>query len=53
MLEDAEKFPIEYDEDSPKLTQEQLSQFRPVHFESMEERAQAMKQQEVPTVGVA
>ena len=32
MLEEAEKYPIEYDEDSPKLTQNQLAQFRPVHY---------------------
>ena len=45
MLEEAEKYPIAYDEDSPKLTPEQLAQFRPVNFESMEERAEAMKQE--------
>jgi hypothetical protein len=44
MLEESEKYPLEYDEDSPKLTTEQLAQFRPVHFETMEERAQAMRQ---------
>jgi hypothetical protein len=44
MLEKAENYPLEYDEDSPKLTQEQLSEFRPVNFSSMEERTQAMKQ---------
>jgi hypothetical protein len=43
MLEEAEKHPIKYDEDSPKLTPEQLSQFRPVHFDSMEERARYME----------
>ena len=42
MLEAAEKYPIEYDEDSPKLTSEQLAQFKPVHFNSMEERVLAM-----------
>jgi hypothetical protein len=44
MLEEAEKHPLEYDEDSPKLTPEQLAQFKPVNFNSMEERTQAMKQ---------
>ena len=43
MLEEAEKYPIEYDEDSPKLTPEQLAQFKPVHYATMEERTQAMK----------
>ena len=44
MLEEAEKHPIKYDEDSPKLTSEELAEFTPVHFATMEERAQAMKQ---------
>jgi len=48
MLEEAEKYPPEYDEDSPKLTPEQLAQFRPVHYASMEERAEAMQNREVP-----
>jgi hypothetical protein len=43
MLEEAEKYPLEYDEDSPKLTAEQLDQFRPVHYATMEERTQCMK----------
>ena len=47
MLEEAEKYPPEYDEDSPKLTPEQLAQFRPVHYASMEERVQAMQDREV------
>jgi hypothetical protein len=45
VLEESEKYPLEYDEDSPKLTSEQLTQFKPVHFDTMEERAQAMKQE--------
>ena len=36
--------PYTYDPDSPLLTEKQLSEFRPVNFASMEERAQAMKQ---------
>jgi len=44
MLEEAEKHPIKYDEDSPKLTPEELAEFKPVHFATMEERSQAMKQ---------
>ena len=47
MLEEAEKHPIKYDEDSPKLTAEELAEFRPVYYSSMEERAQAMQNQEV------
>jgi len=43
MLEEAEKYPPEYDEDSPKLTPEQLAQFKPVHYGSMEERAHVMQ----------
>ena len=51
MLEEAEKHPIKYDEDSPKLTPEELAEFKPVHFSSMEERAQAMRQ-EAPALAV-
>ena len=47
MLEEAEKHPIKYDEDSPKLTPEELAEFKPVYYASMEERAQAMQNQEV------
>ena len=36
--------PYTYDPDSPLLTEKQLSEFRPVNFDSMEERAQAMRQ---------
>jgi len=50
MLEEAEKHPIKYDEDSPKLTPEELAEFKPVHFSSMEERAQAMRQEEAPAL---
>jgi hypothetical protein len=50
MLEEAEKHPIKYDEDSPKLTPEELAEFRPVHFATMEERAQAMKLQNTPAL---
>jgi len=52
MLEEAEKHPIRYDEDSPKLTPEELAEFRPVHYASMEERAQAMGKK-VPDVVLA
>jgi hypothetical protein len=48
MLEEAEKYPLEYDEDSPKLAPEQLDQFRPVHYATMEERTQAIKQKKAP-----
>jgi hypothetical protein len=43
----AAKRPYTYDPDSPLLTEKQLSEFRPVHFASMEERARAMQEQEV------
>jgi hypothetical protein len=43
MLEEAGKFPLVYDNDCPKMTPEQLEQFKPVHYNTMEERARAMK----------
>jgi len=36
--------PYKHDPDCPLMTEKQLSEFRPVNFDSMEERAQAMKQ---------
>ena len=39
----ASKRPYTYDPDCPLLTEKQLSEFHPVHFESMEERARCMK----------
>ena len=52
MLKEAEKYPLVYDEDSPKLTPEQLSQFKPVHFDTMDERKHAMKQQKPEALAV-
>ena len=52
MLEEAEKHPLEYDEDSPKLTPEQLTQFKPVHYATMEERTQAMRLKKTPALVV-
>ena len=52
MLEEAERRPIVYDEDCPKLTPEQLAQFKPVHYATMEEREQAIKQQKAPALVV-
>ena len=46
MLEKAEKYPLEYDEDSPKLAPDQLAEFHPVHFDTMKERARAMQNKE-------
>jgi hypothetical protein len=46
MLEEAEKFPPVYDNDCPKMTPEQLTQFKPVHYATMEERARAMQKHE-------
>ena len=40
----AAKRPYTYDPDCPLLTEEQLAQFRPVHFADMEERARAMRE---------
>jgi len=39
----AAKRPYTYDPDCPLLTEEQLAEFRPVNFESMEERARHME----------
>ena len=43
-IEEAAKRPYTYDPDCPLLTPEQLSQFRPVHFATMEERTKAMRE---------
>jgi hypothetical protein len=43
-FEAAAKRPYVYDPDCPLLTPEQLAQFRPVNFATMEERAQAMRE---------
>jgi len=50
MLEEAENYPLEYDEDSPKLTPEQLAEFKPVHYATMAEREWAMTQQKTPVI---
>jgi len=42
-LESASKLPYVYDPDCPLLTPEQLAEFRPVNFATMEERALAMR----------
>jgi hypothetical protein len=43
-IEAAARRPYVYDPDCPLLTPEQLAQFRPVNFATMEERAQAMRE---------
>ena len=43
-IQEAAKRPYTYDPDSPLLTEKQLSEFRPVNFDSMDERARAMRQ---------
>ncbi|MCL2879714.1 MAG: hypothetical protein FWF29_05660 [Treponema sp.] len=43
-IAEAAKRPYKYDPDCPLLTEKQLSEFRPVNFDNMEERAEAMKQ---------
>ena len=45
-IEAAAKRPYTYDPDCPLMTEKQLSEFRPVNFATMEERAQAMQKQE-------
>jgi len=40
----AAKRPYTYDPDCPLLTEKQLSEFRPVNFNSMEERARCMEE---------
>ena len=41
-IREAAKRPYTYDPDCPLLTEEQLAEFRPVNFDSMEERARHM-----------
>jgi hypothetical protein len=50
-IAEAAKRPIVFDEDCSELTEEELGEFRPVNFASMEERAQAMKQ-DAPALAV-
>ena len=47
-VKEAAKRPYTYDPDCPLLTEKQLTEFRPVHFATMEERARAMQNQETP-----
>ena len=49
-IEAAAKRPYTYDPDCPLLTEEQLAEFRPVHFDTMEERTRAMQNQEIPAL---
>ena len=43
-IREAAKYPIVYDEDCPKLTEEQLAQFRPINGMTWEERAVLMEE---------
>jgi len=43
-IREAAKRPYTYDPDCPLLTEKQLSEFRPVNFNSMEERAKCMEE---------
>jgi hypothetical protein len=45
-IEAASRRSYVYDPDSPLLTEKQLSEFKPVHCSTMEERAQVMQNQE-------
>jgi len=49
-IQAAAKRPYTYDPDCPLLTEKQLSEFRPVNFDSMEERAQYMQNQKAKTL---
>jgi hypothetical protein len=49
-IEAAAKRPYTYDPDCPLLTEKQLSEFRPVNFATMEERARYMQNQETPAL---
>ena len=42
-IREAEKRPVVFDGDSPELTDEQLAEFRPASFATIEERAAAMR----------
>jgi len=42
-IQEAKNRPFVYDPDCPLLTEKQLSEFSPVNFATMEERAEAMK----------
>jgi hypothetical protein len=52
-IEAAARRPYVYDPDSPLLTEKQLSEFHPVNFDSMEERNQAMQNQEIHAFAVS
>jgi hypothetical protein len=49
-IQEAARRPYVYDPDSPLLSEKQLSEFRPVNFGNMEERARAMQNQEIPAL---
>ena len=42
-IKEAANRPYVYDPDCPPLSEKQLSEFKPVNFSSMEERAKAME----------
>ena len=46
-LEEASKRPYTYDPDCPLLSPEQLAEFRPINFATMEERAEAMREADI------
>ena len=49
-IQAAAKRPYTYDPDCPLLTEKQLSEFRPVNFDTMEERTRAMQTKEIPAL---
>jgi len=48
-IREAAKRPYTYDPDCPLLTEEQLTQFHPVHFATWEEQAKAMRDAGITT----
>ena len=49
-IQAAAKRPYTYYPDCPLLTEKQLSEFRPVNFDSLEERARAMQNKGIPVL---
>ena len=46
-IKEAAKRPYTYDPDSPLLTEKQLSEFKPVHFATEEERRASLREADI------
>ena len=46
-IAEAKKHPIVYTDNCPKLTEEQIAEFRPANYAIWEERAQAMREKSI------